>query len=85
MGTIARTDHWWWLVIVAAGLAVSLYGFLLIFEPHFHFSQLSNLRTIIAAGVISGSIAALVAITVEGPSASICTSRSHSNFGFPVS
>ncbi len=39
VGSIARTDHWWWLTVVAVGLAVSLYGFLLIFEPHFHFSQ----------------------------------------------
>lgn len=80
LGTVARADHWWWLAVVAVGLAVSLYGFLLIFEPHFHFSQLTDLRMIVIAGVTSGVVASGIAIAVEGPLAE----RFHESFALEL-
>ncbi|MFD6896988.1 PrsW family glutamic-type intramembrane protease [Rhodococcus sp. NPDC060086] len=67
LGTEVPDTHWWWLMIVAIGLAISVYGFLLIFEPHLRFSQLTDIRTVIVAGLVSGAAAYGIAYLIEVP------------------
>lgn len=65
LGTTTETTHWWWLVIAGVGLAISLYGFLLIFNRHQRFAELENLPVIVGAGLGSGLIASAIAYLVE--------------------
>lgn len=67
LGTEVPDTHWWWLTIVAIGLAISMYGFLLIFEPHLRFSELTDIRTMIVAGILSGAAAYGIAYFIEVP------------------
>ncbi|WP_210730437.1 PrsW family glutamic-type intramembrane protease [Rhodococcus sp. PAMC28705] len=65
IGTIQSSENKWWLVLVAFGLIISIYGFLLIFERHLHFSDLPNLRSIAIAGVISGLVGFGISAVVQ--------------------
>lgn len=65
LGHEVRADHWWWLLVVGVGMAVALFGFVLIWEPHLRFTALGDVPATITAGVVSGAVGVGLAYVIE--------------------